>query len=101
MGSNTHVHNNGTVGEGFCLGKSCKRKTYDNPDFHISRVQQFVPASGKVKLNKVTRLLDEFITEAFDKEGEYKDKDYQMITTDKCMWCPFYKTIKCSATFEE
>ena len=78
-----------------------KRKTYDNPDFHISRVQQFVPASGKVKLNKVTRLLDEFITEAFDKEGEYKDKDYQMITTDKCMWCPFYKTIKCSATFKE
>lgn len=78
-----------------------KRKVYDHPDYHISRIQQFVPASGKVKLNKVDKALNKFITEAFTVNNEYSDRQHQPKVSKKCGWCPFHKTVKCSATYEK
>jgi len=66
-----------------------KRKVYDHPDFVIPRIQTFVPASGKVKLNKATKALNEFIEEAFDKNG-YKEKEYEPNPSKwNCTFCPF------------
>jgi len=75
-----------------------KRKLYENTDYPIPRVQEFKPASGKVKLNKATRALEEFIQRAFDKNG-HADVDHQPTPHKNCNWCPFYKTHLCSATF--
>jgi hypothetical protein len=75
-----------------------KRKIFESEQFVIKRVQWFKPASGKVKLNKVTKSIEEFIEQAFDRNG-YKQIEHQPKVNDNCKWCPFYKTHLCSATF--
>ena len=78
-----------------------KRKLYESEDYVIPRIQEFVPASGKVKMNKATRALDEFITKVFDQKG-YAEVDHQPTPNNpnnNCNWCPFHKTHLCSATF--
>jgi hypothetical protein len=75
-----------------------KRKIFESEQFVIKRIQWFKPASGKVKLNKVTKSIEEFIEQAFDHNG-YKQVEHQPKVNDNCKWCPFYKTHLCSATY--
>jgi hypothetical protein len=75
-----------------------KRKLYESEDFVIKRIQLYKPASGKVKLNKVTKSIEAFVEQAFDRNG-YKDVEHQPTPNDKCKWCPFHKTHLCSATY--
>ena len=75
-----------------------KRKIFESDTYVIKRVQQFKPASGKVKLNKVTKSIESFIEQAFDRNG-YKEVDHQPKLNGNCKWCPFYKTHLCSATY--
>jgi hypothetical protein len=75
-----------------------KRKIFESDLYVIKRVQQFKPASGKVKLNKVTKSIESFIERAFDRNG-YKEVDHQPKLNGNCKWCPFYKTHLCSATY--
>ena len=75
-----------------------KRKLYESEDFAIKRVQLYKPASGKVKLNKVSKSIDAFIEQAFDRNG-YKDVEHIPTPHKNCNWCPFHKTHLCSATF--
>ena len=74
-----------------------KRKLYKSEDFIIRRIQTYTPPSGKVKMNKVTKSLNTFISEAFSQEG-YKEIDHQPTPHKNCNWCPFNKTHLCSAT---
>ena len=39
-----------------------KRKIFESEQFIIKRVQLFKPASGKVKLNKVSKSIDESLS---------------------------------------
>jgi RecB family exonuclease len=75
-----------------------KRKLYESEDFVIKRIQLYKPASGKVKLNKVSKSIESFVEQAFDRNG-YKDVEHQPTPNDKCKWCPFHKTHLCSATY--
>ena len=75
-----------------------KRKLYKSEDFVIRRIQIFTPPSGKVKMNRVTKSLNDFINGAFGKDG-YLDKDHQPTPHKNCHWCPFNKTHLCSATY--
>lgn len=78
-----------------------KRKLWESEDYIIPRIQRFVPASGKVKMNKATKALNEFITKVFDRKG-YADVDHQPTPdnpNNNCNWCAFYKTHLCPATF--
>lgn len=77
-----------------------KRKIWEQGDYPVSRIQTYVPASGKVKLNKVDKELNEFIEAAFTKEG-YSNKEHPYTINDNCKYCTFYKTHLCSATFEK
>jgi len=77
-----------------------KRKIWEESDFPISRIQTFTPASGKVKLNKADKELNEFIESVFTKEG-YSQKDHQPKLNNHCQYCSFYKTHLCPATFEK
>jgi len=75
-----------------------KRKIFESDTYVIKRVQQFKPASGKVKLNKVSKSIESFIEQAFDRNG-YKEVDHHTKINGNCKWCPFYKTHLCSATY--
>jgi hypothetical protein len=71
-----------------------RRKVYVDGDYPQKRIQQFVPASGKVKLNKATTNLNEFINKAFNLDGSYKDTIFRANPSKwNCTFCP-YKTNK-------
>jgi hypothetical protein len=75
-----------------------KRKLYESEDFVIKRIQKFSPPSGKIKINKATQSLNQFIEEAFDRNG-FKETEHQPKVNSNCKWCPFYKIHHCPATF--
>jgi hypothetical protein len=75
-----------------------KRKIFESEDFVIKRVQLYKPASGKVKLNKVSKSIESFVEQAFDRNG-YKNVEHQPTPHKNCNWCPFNKTHLCSATY--
>jgi hypothetical protein len=65
-----------------------KRKVPEFSDFAISRIQTFKPASGKVKLNKATKFMNSFISEAFNKSG-HKDSVHLPKPGNSCRFCPY------------
>lgn len=67
-----------------------KRKVWEESPYPISRVQEFSPASGKVKINKATKSISSFIETVFDGTGRLKDKKYDPNPSKfNCMFCPF------------
>jgi hypothetical protein len=77
-----------------------KRKIWEESEYAISRIQEFSPASGKVKVNAASTCLNKFIEEAFNVNG-YKEVEHKPIVNNNCKWCPFYKIHLCPATCEE
>jgi hypothetical protein len=75
-----------------------KRKLFESDDFVIRRIQKFKPPSGKVKLNKATQALNDFLKDAFDLNG-YKKTEHKPKSNNNCKWCVFHKTHLCSATY--
>ena len=75
-----------------------RRKVYLDGEYPQKRIQEFKPASGRNKLNKATRILNEFIETVFDKDG-YKEKNYHPQPSKwNCGFCPFKENQKlCSA----
>lgn len=77
-----------------------KRKIPEDPPYPImrSRIQKFIPSSGKVTQNKMVKNIREFIEDCFV-EGTHSyimDKDYTKNATKKsCRWCPFLNTEHC------
>lgn len=67
-----------------------RRKVYVDGDYPQKRVQQFYPASGKVKINKAKNNLNEFINKAFNLDGSYKDTIFPAKPSKwNCTFCPF------------
>ena len=67
-----------------------RRKVYTEGDFPQKRIQTFVPASGRNKVNKATKNLDEFINKAFNSDGSYKDTSFNANPSKwNCTFCPF------------
>ena len=59
------------------------------------RIQQFKPASGKVKLKQSQERLYNFIKECFDENGKYLIKEHPKNVTKLCEWCPINNTKLC------
>jgi hypothetical protein len=76
-----------------------KRKIYENSEYNISRIQEFIPSSGKIKIKRASDALNNFIENAFD-GGGFKKINHLPKVSDNCKWCPFYKCVLCSATYE-
>jgi len=77
-----------------------KRKVPANPEFPAMgrRVQEFVPPSGKIKRGQATTALTKFIDDAFDKHGQYIDKEYEKKPSkSNCMFCEYKGTEHCHA----
>ena len=69
-----------------------RRKVYLDGEYPQKRIQTFVPASGKNKVNKATRNLDEFINKAFNTDGSYKETQFQANPSKwNCTFCPYKK----------
>ena len=76
-----------------------KRKIWEDTEYPMSRIQQFIPASGKTKLNKASKLLDTFISEVFSLDGSYKDTIFNANPSKwNCTFCPYKENKElCSA----
>lgn len=67
-----------------------RRKIWENSEFNIGRIQEFKPASGKVKLNKAYNAINEFIGEAFNTDGSHNSRNHQpQPSAYNCRFCPF------------
>ena len=49
-----------------------RRKLPENSPYPVKRIQSFVPASGKPTRNKLTRSLNEFVSNGFNADGTHK-----------------------------
>jgi hypothetical protein len=67
-----------------------RRKINQDAEFIARRVQEWRPASGKVKRGKAVKLLNEFVDNAF-KDGDYNLEGDFAPTPSKsaCMFCPY------------
>ena len=67
-----------------------KRKVWEQSPFPISRIQTFIPTSGKVKMNKATNAINLFIEEVFNENNSYNDKQFEPNPNEwNCHFCPF------------
>ena len=66
-----------------------KRKIYEDSEFPQKRVQEFSPASGKIKVSKAIKALNEFIEECFI-DNKYTEKEMEPNPSKfNCTFCPF------------
>jgi len=67
-----------------------KRKVWEESPFPISRIQEYTPASGKIKMSKATNTINSFIEEVFNHDGSHKDKVFEPNANKwNCTFCPF------------
>jgi hypothetical protein len=67
-----------------------KRKIWEESPFPISRIQEYKPASGKVKMNKATNTINSFIEGVFNHDGSHKDKTFEPNPSKwNCTFCSF------------
>lgn len=72
-----------------------KRKVFESAEYPIPRIQEFVPAHGKIKLKQAYEDFTAFLREAFTSDGKYVDKAYEKKPSKLCDWCSFNNTEHC------
>ena len=76
-----------------------KRKVPVEADFAVMqrRVQEWAPASGKIKRGKALSMMNNFVEEAIDQEGCFIEKEYQTTPSkNNCRFCVFNNSPLCS-----
>jgi hypothetical protein len=66
-----------------------KRKIWEDSEFPIPRIQEFIPPSGSKKRLATTTAFRTFIEDCFDKEGKPQVKEYAKRDNPYCKWCQF------------
>jgi len=66
-----------------------RRKIYTGGDFPQKRIQEFKPPSGKIKMNRATKSLNDFIEECFTSEGFTEDEMSPNPSKWNCTFCPY------------
>jgi len=66
-----------------------KRKIWEESEYPQSRIQEFAPPSGKIKMKKALTAINNFINECFNIDGTYKDTLHLATPSKNCQWCPF------------
>jgi putative RecB family exonuclease len=66
-----------------------KRKIWEESEYTIPRIQEFIPASGKIKRSKSINEFRLFIEDCFNKEGKPLVKEFTKIPSPLCNWCQF------------
>ena len=60
-----------------------KRKLYEECDWPQTRIQEFSPPSGKIKLNRANKYISDFMNQVFDSQGKIKEQNYPCT----CRYC--------------
>ena len=77
-----------------------RRKLYGG-DFMPKRVQEFKPASGKIKRKKAIESINKFVSESFDDNGNYLEREYpKQPSKSNCMFCPFKENPLCDVAIK-
>ena len=67
-----------------------KRKLYENSDYVIPRIQTFKPASGKIKISRAEKAMNEFIENVFTKDANFKEITLTPNPSKwNCGFCPY------------
>jgi hypothetical protein len=66
-----------------------KRKVFNNPDFPTYRVQEFIPANGKKKVQDAVEDMSIFIRECFTDKAKYKIDRVYPKNLNSCKFCPY------------
>lgn len=69
-----------------------KRKINENAEYAAARrrIQEVIPASGKINIKKAVNLVESFRQGALTETGEYQDRTYEACPSAKnCKWCLF------------
>ena len=73
-----------------------KRKINEEAEFVQRHIQEFKPASGKVKINKALNAMNDFISNCFEPDGSYKETEYQPTPSPfNCKYCQFSSNKLC------
>lgn len=76
-----------------------KRKVPEDAEFPsmMKRVQQFRPASGRVKQGQVKQMVGTFLQQATNGQGEVLEKEYKKeLTAKACRFCEFKDSPYCT-----
>lgn len=74
-----------------------KRKIQEDAEYVQRHIQEFKPASGKVKVNKAINAMNEFIVNCFNQDGTYKEVEHTPNPSSfNCKYCPFSTNNLCS-----
>ena len=67
-----------------------KRKLYESEDYVIPRIQIFKPASGKIKMSRAEKAMNQFIKDVFTLDAKFKE-DVMIPNPSKwnCGFCPY------------
>jgi hypothetical protein len=66
-----------------------KRKIYENTEFPIPRIQEFIPANGKIKVKKAYESLENFVKECFTSDAKYNTERVYEKNALACKWCQY------------
>jgi hypothetical protein len=66
-----------------------KRKIYENTEFPIPRIQEFIPANGKIKVKKAYESLENFVKECFTSDAKYNTERVYEKNASACKWCQY------------
>ena len=69
-----------------------KRKVFENKytEAEPSRVQEFRPAAGKIKLKRADKAINDFINECFNVDGSFKERLFDKNPSKwNCGFCPY------------
>jgi hypothetical protein len=66
-----------------------KRKVFSHPDYPTYRIQEFIPANGKRKVQEAMDDLSAFIRECFTPNAKYNTERIYPKNIDSCKFCPY------------
>ena len=66
-----------------------KRKVFNHPDYPTYRIQEFIPANGKRKVQEAMDDLSAFIRECFTPNAKYNTERIYPKNIDSCKFCPY------------
>jgi hypothetical protein len=74
-----------------------KRKINEEAEFVQRHIQEFKPASGKIKIGKALNAMNEFISNCFQPDGIYKEIEHKATPSPfNCKYCQFSSNNLCS-----
>jgi len=69
--------------------RKVKRKIWEQSEFPQSRLQEYSPPSGKIKMKKAITAINNFLEQCFNTDGSYKDTTHPIAVQKNCQWCSY------------